>query len=55
MAAVQPGTVESVFVKPGAYVTAQTPIASLSNPDLDAAAVAARSSVDVAQADLTSA
>jgi HlyD family secretion protein len=55
VAAAQPGTVESIFVKPGAYVTAQTPIASLSNPDLDAAIVAARSSVDVAQADLTSA
>jgi HlyD family secretion protein len=55
VAAVQPGTVESVSVKPGAYVTAQTPIASLSNPDLDAAIVAASSSVDVAQADLVSA
>jgi HlyD family secretion protein len=55
VAAEQPGTVESVFVKPGAYVTAQTPIANLSNPDLGAAAVAARSSVDVAQADLVSA
>jgi HlyD family secretion protein len=55
VAAAQPGTVESVFVKPGAYVTAQTPIANLSNPDLDAAAVAAGSSVDVAQADLISA
>jgi HlyD family secretion protein len=55
VAAVQPGTVENVFVKPGAYVTAQAPIASLSNPDLDAATVAARSSVDVAKADLVSA
>jgi HlyD family secretion protein len=55
VAAVAPGTVESVFVKPGAYVTARTPIANLSNPDLDAAAAAARSSVDVAQADLISA
>jgi HlyD family secretion protein len=55
VAAAQPGTVESVSIKPGAYVTAQTPIASLSNPDLDAAIVAASSSVDVAQADLVSA
>jgi HlyD family secretion protein len=55
VAAVKPGTVESVFVKPGAYVTAQTPIAQLSNPDLEEAIVAARSSVDVAQADLSSA
>jgi HlyD family secretion protein len=55
VAAVQPGTVESVLVKPGANVTAQTPIASLSNPDLDAAVVAARSSLDVAEADLISA
>jgi HlyD family secretion protein len=55
VAAVQPGTVERVFVKPGTYVAAQTPIATLSNPDLDAAIVAAHSSVDVAQADLTSA
>jgi HlyD family secretion protein len=55
VAAVQPGTVESIFAKPGAYVTAQTPIANLSNPDLDAATVAARSSVDVAEADLISA
>jgi HlyD family secretion protein len=55
VAAAQPGTVESVFVKPGAYVTVQTPIARLSNPDLDAAIVAARSSVDVAEADLVSA
>jgi HlyD family secretion protein len=55
VAAVQPGTVENVFVKPGAYVTAETPIAGLSNPDLDAAVVAARSSVDVAEADLISA
>jgi HlyD family secretion protein len=55
VAAAQPGTVEGVFVKPGAYVTARTPIAGLSNPDLDAAIVAARSSVDVAEADLISA
>jgi HlyD family secretion protein len=55
VAAVQPGTVESVLVKPGAYVTAEAPIASLSNPDLDAATVAARSEVDVAEADLISA
>jgi HlyD family secretion protein len=55
VAAVQPGVVESVFVKPGAFVTTQSPIARLSNPDLDAAVVSARSAVDVARADLASA
>jgi HlyD family secretion protein len=55
VSAVQPGVVESVSVKPGAYVTAQTPIARLSNPDLEADVVAARSAIDVAQADLVSA
>jgi HlyD family secretion protein len=55
VAAVEPGIVESVFVKPGASVSAQTPIVRLSNPDLDAAAIAARSAVDVARADLVSA
>ena len=55
VAAVQPGIVESVFVKPGANVTAGTPIARLSNPDLDADVVSARSAVDVAGANLTSA
>lgn len=55
VSAVQPGIVESVFVKPGAYVTARTPIASLSNPDLDADVVGARSAVVVARANLASA
>jgi HlyD family secretion protein len=55
VAAVEPGIVESVFVKPGGSVSAQTPIARVSNPDLDAAVTAARSAVDVAQADLVSA
>ncbi len=55
VAAVEPGILESVLVKPGAGVLAQTPIARLSNPDLDAAVVAARSAVDVAHADLVSA
>ncbi len=55
VAAVQPGIVESVFVKPGANVTIGTPIARLSNPDLDADVISARSAVDVARADLASA
>ncbi|MGB6986293.1 MAG: efflux RND transporter periplasmic adaptor subunit [Candidatus Aquilonibacter sp.] len=55
VAAVQPGIVESVLVKPGANVTGGTPIARLSNPDLDADVVAARSAIDVARADLASA
>jgi HlyD family secretion protein len=55
VAAIEPGIAESVFVKPGASVSAQTPIARLSNPDLDAAVIAARSAVDVARADLVSA
>jgi HlyD family secretion protein len=55
IAAVEPGVVERVFVKPGAGVTAQTPIAQLRNPDLDADVISARSAVDVARADLASA
>ncbi len=55
VAAVQPGIVESVFVKPGANVSVGTPIARLSNPDLDADVIAARSAVDVSRADLASA
>ena len=55
VAAVEPGVVESVLVKPGANVTPQTPIARLSNPDLDADVISARSAVDVARADLASA
>ncbi|HEY5348738.1 MAG TPA: HlyD family efflux transporter periplasmic adaptor subunit [Candidatus Lustribacter sp.] len=55
VAAVQAGVVESVYVKPGASVTDGTPIARLSNPDLDADVVTARSAVDVARADLISA
>ncbi|HTX56183.1 MAG TPA: efflux RND transporter periplasmic adaptor subunit [Candidatus Acidoferrales bacterium] len=54
VAAVEPGIVESVLVKPGTSVAAQTPIARMTNPDLDAAVVAARSAVDVAQANLLS-
>lgn len=55
IAAVQAGVVENVFVKPGAEVAAGTAIAQLSNPDLEADVVSARSAVDVAQAQLTSA
>jgi multidrug resistance efflux pump len=55
VAAEQTGIVQQVFVKPGAFVHTGTPIARLSNPDLDAAVVAARSAVQVAQAELISA
>jgi HlyD family secretion protein len=55
VAAVQPGIVEIVLVKPGANVTAGTTIARMSNPDLDADVISARSAVDVARANLTSA
>ncbi len=51
----QPGVVEQVFVKPGATVASGTAIAQLSNPDLDASVVAARSALQVAQAQLVSA
>ncbi len=54
VAAVQPGVVESVFVKPGTQVNAGAAIAQLSNPDLEADVVTARSAVDVARAQLTS-
>lgn len=55
VAAAQAGIVEAVSVKPGASVFASTPIARMSNPDLDAAVVGARSAVDVARAQLNSA
>jgi HlyD family secretion protein len=55
VAAVQSGVVENVFVKPGSSVVAGTAIASLSNPDLDADVISARSAVEVARADLASA
>jgi HlyD family secretion protein len=55
VAAVQPGMVESVYVKPGTSVADGAPIARLSNPDLDADVVTGRSAVDVARADLISA
>lgn len=55
VAAAQPGVVENVFVKPGTYVAAGTPVAQLSNPDLEADVVSARSAVDVARAQLVSA
>jgi HlyD family secretion protein len=55
VAAVQAGIVEAVLVKPGANVTIGTPIARLSNPDLDADVINGRSAVDVARADLASA
>ena len=55
VAAAQGGVVENVFVKPGAEVQTGTPIAQLSNPDLEADVVSARSAVDVARAQLVSA
>lgn len=54
VAAAQAGVVESVFLKPGAKVEAGTPIAQLSNPDLEADVVSAHSAVDVARAQLAS-
>lgn len=54
VAATQPGIVEDVYVKPGAAVERGTPIARATNPDLDAAVVAAASAVDVARAQLRS-
>jgi HlyD family secretion protein len=55
VAAAQPGVIESVFVKPGANVRTGAAIVRLSNPDLDADVISARSQVDVARADLVSA
>ncbi|MGZ6144795.1 MAG: efflux RND transporter periplasmic adaptor subunit [Vulcanimicrobiaceae bacterium] len=55
IAAVQPGVIESVLVKPGATVSEGTPIAQLSNPDLQADVVSSRSAVDVARAQVMSA
>ncbi len=51
----QPGVVEQVFLKPGASVSPGAAIARLSNPDLEASVVAARSALQVAQAQLVSA
>jgi HlyD family secretion protein len=55
VAATQAGIVDAVFVKPGASVVAGTPVAGMSNPELDAAVVAARAAVDVARAQLRNA
>jgi HlyD family secretion protein len=55
VAAVQTGVVDAVFVKPGSIVAVGTPIARLSNPDLDADVVGARAAVEVSQANLASA
>jgi HlyD family secretion protein len=55
VAATQAGIVDSVLVKPGASVLAGTPVARMSNPELDAAVVGARAAVDVARAQLRSA
>lgn len=53
--AAQAGIVDEVLVKPGASLLAGAPIARMSNPELDAAVVSARSEVDVARAQLRSA
>ncbi len=55
VAAVQPGIVDTVFVRPGTIVGIGTPIASMSNPDLDADVTSAAAAVDVARAQLRSA
>ncbi len=54
VAAAQAGVVETVFVKPGAQVETGTPIAQLSNPDLEADVTSARSNVEVAGAQFAS-
>ena len=51
----QAGSIRSVFVRPGAVVAANTPIAQLSNPELDVQAVDAQAVLSVAQAALQSA
>ncbi|MGC2407092.1 MAG: HlyD family efflux transporter periplasmic adaptor subunit [Candidatus Cybelea sp.] len=55
VAATQVGIVDAVLVKPGASVVAGTPVTRMSNPELDAAVVAARAAVDVARAQLRNA
>jgi HlyD family secretion protein len=55
VAATQAGIVDYVLVKPGASVLAGTPVARMSNPELDSAVVGARAAVDVARAQLRSA
>lgn len=54
VAAAEPGIIESVFVKPGFVVSDGTPVARLSNPQLDADVASAQSAVRVAQAQLES-
>lgn len=53
--ATEAGIVDDVLVKPGASVLAGTPVARMSNPELDAAVVGARAAVDVARAQLRNA
>jgi len=55
VSAVQPGVVTVVDVKPGTAVRGGDTIALLENPDLTTAVIAARSSLDVARAQLASA
>ena len=54
VAAIQPGIIEDVLVKPGATVEDGTPIARTSNPDLDAAVITASAAVDAARAQVRS-
>jgi HlyD family secretion protein len=53
--ATEAGIVDDVLVKPGASIGAGTPVARMSNPELDAAVVGARAAVDVARAQLRNA
>ena len=55
VSAIEPGTVAEILVKPGTRVRAGDVIARLENSDLEAAAIDARSAVDVANALLASA
>lgn len=53
--ATQSGVVNQVFVKPGSVVEPGTVLAQMQNPALDATVIAARSQLQVAQANLASA
>jgi HlyD family secretion protein len=54
VAATQAGIVEAIVVKPGTTVVIGSPIARMSNAELNAAVVGARSSVDMARGQLRS-
>lgn len=55
VAATQTGVLDRILIKPGSFVVAGAPVASMLNPDLVATTSIAASQVDVARADLTSA